>query len=80
MSEVELEVVRAEVTCQEFEKDTAKQSFSYLVLALLMSVQLSNLWTKFIIGAAYNYKGVHTGEAKWDIQVAIPNFTYVKYT
>jgi len=45
-----------------------------------MSVQLSNLWTKFIIGAAYNYEGVHTGEAKWDIQVAIPNFTYVKYT
>jgi hypothetical protein len=45
-----------------------------------MSVQLSNLWTKFIIGAAYNYQGVHTGEAKWDIQVAIPNFTYEKYT
>ena len=55
----EIEVVRAEVTRQEFTKDTKLQSYSYYVLAMLMLVQVSSLWTKFIIGAAYNFQGAH---------------------
>ena len=45
-----------------------------------MLSQISALWTKFIIGAAYNYQGVHSGEPRWDITVAIQGFTYTRYS
>ena len=45
-----------------------------------MFVQISTMWSKFIIGSAYNYDGNHTGNPKYDIQSSIPNFTYAKYT
>jgi len=51
----------------EFDTSEHKLCFSYGVLAVLMMSQISALWTKFIIGAAYNYQGDHTGYAKWDI-------------
>lgn len=45
-----------------------------------MSTQISALWTKFIIGSAYNYEGNHINQTRYDITVAIPNFTYLKYS
>lgn len=79
MSEFELEIVRAEVTTIEFNQDKDKKWFSFCILAMLMGTQISSLWTKFIIGSAYNYDGVHNGEPRWDITAAIP-FTYTQYS
>jgi hypothetical protein len=52
---LELEIVRAQIQTIQFTPD--KLWFSYGVLAVLMLSQISALWTKFIIGAAYNYEG-----------------------
>lgn len=68
------------MTRKEFASSEKKQFYSYCVLALLMLIQISSLWSKFIIGAAYNYQGDHSGDSKFDIQEAIPDFTYAKYT
>jgi hypothetical protein len=57
LTDVDLEVVRAEVTRLEFEKQEERRFYSWAVLGLLMLVQISSLLTKFIIGAAYNYQG-----------------------
>lgn len=32
-----------------------------------------------IISSAYNYEGAHSDEPRWDMQTAIPNFTYSRY-
>ena len=45
-----------------------------------MLIQISSLWDKFIIVSAYSYQGDHNGDAKYDIRVAIPNFTDTKYS
>lgn len=45
-----------------------------------MLIQISSLWDKFIIVSAYSYQGDHNGDAKYDISVAIPNFTVKKYS
>ena len=55
LSRLELEIVRAQIQTIQFTPD--KLCFSYGVLAVLMLSQISALWTKFIIGAAYNYEG-----------------------
>jgi MFS family permease len=54
--------------------------YSYIVLCFLMIVQTSSLLNKFLIGACYNYEGSHPGDPKYDIKIAIPGFTYLKYT
>lgn len=41
------------------------------MLVVLMLTQISSLWTKFIIGAAYNYGGANLGVPKYDIKAAI---------
>ena len=45
-----------------------------------MLSQISALWTKFIIGAAYNYEGKNSGDPKYDIRSAINGFTYTRYS
>lgn len=34
---------------------------------MLMLIQISSLLTKFLIGAAFNYQGKHSGDEKYDI-------------
>lgn len=75
---MELEIVRAELQAIQFTPE--KLCFSYSALAVLMLSQISALWTKFIIGAAYNYEGDNSGDPKFDITVAIQDFTYTKYS
>jgi len=78
LSRLELEIVRAQIQTIQFTPD--KLCFSYGVLAVLMLSQISALWTKFIIGAAYNYQGKNSNDPKYDIRVAIPGFTYTRYS
>ena len=80
LSEIDLEVVRAEITRADYAADKPQISYSYLILGLLMAIQVSSLWSKFIIGAAFNYEGAHVGEPKYDIVDAIPGFSYGRYT
>ena len=56
---------------QEYAKDQASKYLAGITLFVLMLTQISSLWTKFIIGAAYNYAGAHLGEPKYDIKAAI---------
>lgn len=80
VTDFDLEIVRAEVTTKEFEVNKERRGAAFLILAMLMLVQISSLLTKFIISAAYNYEGKNTGDPKYDITVAFPNFTFTKYT
>jgi hypothetical protein len=80
LSEIDLEVVRAEITRADYIVDNPQISYSNLILGLLMAIQVSSLWSKFIIGAAFNYEGVHAGVPKYDIVDAIPGFSYGRYT
>ena len=64
---------------QEYAKDQASKYLAGITLLVLMLTQISSLWTKFIIGAAYNYDGVHLDEPKYDIKAAI-SISYTQYS
>lgn len=67
LSEVELEVIRAEVTRQEFDVNDQRQKFVGIVVVMLCLIQISTMWTKFIINAAFYYDGKHKDDPKYDI-------------
>ncbi len=79
LSEQELEIVRAEVTKVEFVASQNQKYQSYLVLFILMVVQMSAQWSKFLISTAFNYDGNNTANAKYNISKAIPNFNSTRF-
>ena len=77
-TEIEVEILRAKAEEDNYDVRTESRYYSYLVLSALLLVNISVQWSKFIIGAAYNYQGEHTGP-KWNITEAF-NFSYTQYT
>lgn len=67
LSEFDFEIIKAVINEQEYEKDQTSKYLAGITLLVLMLTQISSLWTKFIIGAAYNYSGKHDGVPKYDI-------------
>lgn len=70
-----------EAARREFSVDSEQRLYSWAVLMVLLTVQISNQWQRFVISTAY-YFVPPDGEGeddKYEIKNAIPNFTDARY-
>jgi MFS family permease len=80
MSEMDLEILRAEVEASDYSRSKDSLRYSWIVLLLLLSVQISNQWQRLVIGPAYYFEAEgKTDDPKYSLRAAIPNFTDAKY-
>ena len=63
------------------EKEHALRLYSWIVLLILLTVQISNQWQRFMISTAYYFipNDDHSDPQKYEITAAIPHFTDARY-
>jgi len=67
-----------------FEQSKPQRLLAWLTLGILLTIQISNQWQRFIISTAYQYYTLDPtkpgyNDPKYEMQLAIPGFTAANY-
>jgi MFS family permease len=75
----QLDIIKKEVAKRDFKEQPKTRLYSWVVLMILLTVQISNQWQRFVISTAYYFNSATEFGPKYEIKLAIPNFTDARY-
>ena len=80
----QLDILRVDAQAQEFKETETTRVQSWIALTILLLVQISNQWQRFLISTTYNFvvdvpTSKYYQNPKFEIQYAITGFTPARY-